>query len=221
VSLSSLPTPQITSPSTSTYIPYEIQRRFPLPPATLGAIFSSSAVSNSVRLDSSAAHPPTGVASACNRNLSSPHVESILLILTCLFRPIYHTSLVLISPVLVLLIGADSHQRGTAPVPPRLQTSFTLRPLPLHCFFHARPSASAVLLFALGTFLVRLTRRIQSAVAIMLAKSSSHFPASASGLLILCLSYPLSARSADPRLLVQSDSAPRLSDLAAAPLRAS
>jgi hypothetical protein len=188
---------------------------------TLGAVSSSFIISNSVQLDSSAAHPPTGVASACNRNLSSPHVESILSILTCLFLPIYHTSLVLISPVLVLLIGADSHQRGTAPVPPRLQTSFTLRPVPLHCFFHARPSASAVLIFVLDTFLVRLTRRNQSAVAIMLAKLSSRFPAIVSGLMFLCLSYPLSARSADPRLLVQSDSAPRLSNLAAPPLRAS
>jgi hypothetical protein len=139
VSLSSLPTPQITSPSTSTYIPYEIQRRFPLPPATLGAIFSSSAVSNSVRLDSSAAHPPTGVASACNRNLSSPHVESILLILTCLFRPIYHTSLVLISPVLVLLIGADSHQRDTVPVPPLLHITFRFTPFIAPLLFPCPP----------------------------------------------------------------------------------
>jgi hypothetical protein len=192
-----------------------------LPPVTLGAVSSSLIISNSVQLDSSAAHPPTGVASACNRNLSSPHVESILPILTCLFRPIYHTSLVLISPVLVLLIGADSHQRGTAPVPPRLQTPLTLRPLSLHCFYHARPSASAVLLSVLDTYLVRLMRRIYSAAAVLLAKSSSHFPASASGLLILCLSYPLSARSADLRPLFQSDSAPRLSNLAAAPLRAS
>jgi hypothetical protein len=161
------------------------------------------------------------VASACNRNLSSPHVESILPILTCLFRPIYHTSLILISPVLVPLIGADSHQRGTAPVPPRLQTPFTLRPLPLHCFFHARPSTSAVLIPVLDTFLVRLTRRIYSAAAVLLAKLASNFAAIASGLLILCLSYPLSARSADPRLLVQSGSALRFSNLAAAPLRAS
>jgi hypothetical protein len=101
--------------------------------------------------------------------------------------PICRNLRVFVSPVRLLLIGADSHQRGTAPVPPRLQTSFTLRPLPLHCFFHARPSASAVLLSVLDTFLVRFTRRIQSAVAVMLAKSSSHFPAISSGLLILCL----------------------------------
>jgi hypothetical protein len=98
---------------------------------------------------------------------------------------------------------------------------FVLRPSSLHYFLHARPSASAVLLSVLDTFLVRLMRRIQSAAAVMLAKSSSRFPASASGLLILCLSYPLSARSADLRLLVQSGSAFRFSNLAAAPLRAS
>jgi hypothetical protein len=78
-----------------------------------------------------------------------------------------------------------------------------------------------VLISHLDTFLVRLTRRIQSAVAVMLAKLASNFAAIASRLLILCLSYPLSARSADPRLLVQYGSALRFSNLAAAPLRAS
>jgi hypothetical protein len=78
-----------------------------------------------------------------------------------------------------------------------------------------------VLISHLDTFLVRLTRRIHSAAAVLLAMLASNFAAISSGLLILCLSYPLSARSADPRLLVQSGSTLRFSILAAVPLRAS
>jgi hypothetical protein len=98
---------------------------------------------------------------------------------------------------------------------------FVLRPSSLHYFFHARPSASAVLLSHLDTFLVRLTRHIQSAVADMLAKSSSRFPASASGLLILCPSYPLSAPSADLRLLSNAGSVLRFFNVADVPLHVS
>jgi hypothetical protein len=76
------PLPKITSVSTSAHIRYELQRGLTLPPVTLGAVSSSFIISNSVRVDSFPAHPPTGVASACSRNLSFPLVESILPLLT-------------------------------------------------------------------------------------------------------------------------------------------
>jgi hypothetical protein len=161
------------------------------------------------------------VASACYRNLSSPHVESILPILTCLFRPIYHTSLVLISPVVVLLIGADSHQRDTVPVPPLLHIIFRFTPFTAPLLFPCPPLCQRSSAFC-STHISCSTYATYSICGCHYAgKVVISFPAIASGLFILCLAYPLSARSADPRLLSNAGSVPRLSNLAAPPLRSS
>jgi hypothetical protein len=169
VALSSLPTPHITNASTSALTRCELQCRLTLPPATHGVVFSSYANGNAFLLNLLAAHPRTGFASACKSYLHFTRLQFIYAAaLDAPWRPICRNLRVSVSPVRLLLIGADSHQRGTVPVPPLLHIIFVLRPSSLHYIFHARPSASAVLLSVLDTFLVRLTRRIQSAVAVRL-----------------------------------------------------
>jgi hypothetical protein len=135
VALSSLPTPQITSPSIFAHIRYELQRGLTMAPATRGVVYSSSANGNTVLLNWLAAYPRTGFASACKSYLLFTRLRFFqAAAFDAPWRSICRYLRVLISPVRLLLTGADSHQRDTVPVPPLLHIIYRFTPFiaPLH-----------------------------------------------------------------------------------------
>jgi hypothetical protein len=129
MALSTLPTPHILNASTSARTRCESQCRFSSPPATHGVVYSSSANGNTVLLNYLAASPRTGFASACK---SYPLFTRLRFFQAAAFdapwRPLCRNLRVSVSPVRLLLIGADSHQRGTVPVPPLLYIIFRFTP---------------------------------------------------------------------------------------------
>jgi hypothetical protein len=140
MALSTLPTPHIPNASTLALTRCELQCRLTSPPATNGVVFSSSANGNTFLLNYLAAFSRTGFASACKSYLLFTRLRFFqAAALDAPWRPICRNLRVSVSPVRLLLIGADSHQRGTVPVPPLLHIIFRFTPFIAPLLFPCPP----------------------------------------------------------------------------------
>jgi hypothetical protein len=129
VALSTLFTPHIPSASTSALTRSESQRRCTWPPSTLGVVFFSSANGKTFLLNYLDAFTRPGFASASKWYLLFIRLRFFqAAALDAPWRPVCRNLRVSVSPVRLLLIGADSHQRGTVPVPPLLHIIFRFTP---------------------------------------------------------------------------------------------